>query len=68
MTRRLQALGGWTAAHPWRTAGVIDTTLPPPADNVTPFGRFGNWIPLLLGLMLIIGGIALSRTERYRGT
>jgi len=53
---------------PWRTAGVIDTTLPPPAKNVTPFGHFGNFIPLLLALALVIGAIALSRTERYRGT
>ncbi len=47
---------------------MIDTTLPPPAENVTPFGHFGNWLPLLLSLLLVIGAIALSRTERYRGT
>ena len=64
----IDARGQIVEQLPWRTAGVIDTTLPPRADNVTLFGHLGNWIPLLLGLMLIIGGIALSRTERYRGT
>ena len=64
----IDARGDVVEQLPWRTAGVIDTVLPPPATNVTPFGRFGNWIPLLLALALVIGGIALSRGERYRGT
>lgn len=64
----IDARGEVVEQLPWRTAGVIDTTLPPRADNITPFGKFGNWIPLLLALALVIGGIALSRTERYRGT
>jgi apolipoprotein N-acyltransferase len=64
----IDARGNVLHQLPWRTAGVIDTTLPPPAANVTPFGQFGNLIPLLLALALIIGGIVLSRTERYRGT
>jgi apolipoprotein N-acyltransferase len=64
----IDARGKVVEQLPWRTSGVIDAALPPRAINVTPFGRFGNWIPLLLGLALVIGGIALSRTERYRGT
>ncbi len=64
----IDARGEIVEQLPWRTAGVIDTTLPPRAVNLTPFGKFGNLIPLLLALALIIVGIALSRTERYRGT
>ena len=64
----IDATGEVVEQLPWRTAGVIDTTLPPAATNVTPFGKFGNLISLLLALALVIGGIALSRTERYRGT
>ena len=64
----IDATGAVVEQLPWRTAGVIDTTLPPAATNVTPFGKFGNLISLLLALALVIGGIALSRTERYRGT
>ena len=64
----IDATGEVVEQLPWRTAGVIDTTLPPAATNTTPFAKFGNWIPLLLGLLLVLGAIALSRTERYRGT
>jgi apolipoprotein N-acyltransferase len=64
----IDGTGGIVKQLPWRTAGLIDTTLPPPAENVTPFGHFGNWLPLLLSLLLVIGAIALSRTERYRAT
>ncbi|MEJ7777695.1 MAG: apolipoprotein N-acyltransferase [Sphingomicrobium sp.] len=64
----IDATGAIVEQVPWRTAGVIDTTLPPAATNLTPFGKFGNLIALLLGLALLIGGIALSRAERYRGT
>ena len=37
---------------PWRTAGAIDATLPPPAPP-TVFARLGNLIPLLLGFALV---------------
>jgi apolipoprotein N-acyltransferase len=49
---------------PWRTAGVIDAVIPPAAHSPTPFARFGNVIPLLLGFLLIIGGIVLGRRRR----
>jgi apolipoprotein N-acyltransferase len=44
---------------PWRTAGVIDTTLPSPKPP-TLFARFGNVLPfafaLLLGLLALVAG------------
>ncbi len=52
----------------WRTAGVIDADLPAAAEEPTVFARFGNSIPLLLGALLIIGGIALGGGRRYRRT
>jgi apolipoprotein N-acyltransferase len=51
---------------PWREAGVIDGMLPQPSIEPTPFARFGNWIPLLLGFALLIAGIALGARGRYR--
>ncbi len=35
---------------PWRTAGVIDAVLPAAAVSPPLFARFGNVIPLLLGI------------------
>ena len=49
---------------PWRTAGVIDAVLPPPADSATPFARLGNLLPILLGFALIFAGIVLVRPRR----
>ncbi|HWU93362.1 MAG TPA: apolipoprotein N-acyltransferase, partial [Sphingomicrobium sp.] len=49
---------------PWRTAGAIDAVLPPAANAAPLFARFGNAIPLLLGLLLIAGGIVLGRKRR----
>jgi len=49
---------------PWRTAGVIDAVLPPPANSATPFARLGNFIPLLLGFGFIAAGIAEGRRRR----
>jgi apolipoprotein N-acyltransferase len=51
-------------ALPWRTAGVIDATLPYPLPP-TPFARHGNIIPLSLGFLLLIAAIALDRRRRY---
>ena len=48
----------------WRKAGVIDAVIPPAAPTATPFARFGNVIPVLLGLLLIAGGIVLGRRRR----
>ena len=50
---------------PWQTAGFIDGELPAPLPQ-TFFGRFGNVIPLMLGFLLLIAAIALSRGARYR--
>ena len=67
----VDARGMVVKSLPWRTAGVIDGELPPPAVVPTPFARFGNLIPLLLALAMIIaavahGPIALGGTRRYR--
>ena len=59
----IDAHGHIVASLPWRTAGAIDATLPPPAPP-TLFARLGNVIPLLLAFALLIGGIAMSRTRR----
>ena len=48
----------------WRKAGVIDTVIPPAAPTATPFSRFGNVIPVLMGLLLIAGAIVLGRRRR----
>jgi apolipoprotein N-acyltransferase len=56
--------GNIVKSLPWRTAGVIDSVLPPAANSPPPFARFGNIIPLLLGFALIIGGIVLGRRRR----
>nr|WP_294847348.1 apolipoprotein N-acyltransferase [uncultured Sphingomonas sp.] len=56
----IDADGAVVASIPWRTAGVIDTTLPDPRQP-TLFARLGNVIPVLLGLLFIAGAIALGR-------
>jgi apolipoprotein N-acyltransferase len=56
--------GNLVKSLPWRTAGVIDAVIPPAANSPTPFARFGNVIPLILGFLLIIGGIVLGRRRR----
>ena len=48
----------------WRQAGAIDAVLPPAADAPPLFARFGNIIPLILGLVLIAGAIVLRRKPR----
>ena len=60
----IDARGGLVKSQPWRTAGAIDSVLPPPANSPPPFARFGNIIPLLLGFMLIFGGIVLGSRRR----
>ena len=69
----IDARGVVVASLPWRTGGVIDGVLPPPAVGPTPFARAGNWIPLLLALAMIaaaigLRAIALPEGERYRRT
>jgi apolipoprotein N-acyltransferase len=62
----VDARGHVIQSLPWRTAGVIDSIVPPATTAPTLFARFGNIIPLLLSFLLIAGGIALGRSERYR--
>ena len=59
----VDAHGHIIEALPWRTAGVIDTTLPP-AASPTFFSRFGNIIPLLLGFVVLLSGIVLGVRRR----
>jgi len=60
----VDAYGHIVKALPWRTAGVIDTTIPPAATSPTLFGRYGNLIPILLGFALMFGGIVLGVRRR----
>jgi apolipoprotein N-acyltransferase len=62
----IDAHGQVLKSLPWRQPGVIDAELPPPAASLTPFARYGNIIPILIGFALIIGGIVLGRGRRYR--
>ena len=48
----------------WHQAGAISAVLPAAANAPPLFARFGNAIPLLLGLLLIAGGIVLGRKRR----
>ncbi|MDQ3077654.1 MAG: apolipoprotein N-acyltransferase [Pseudomonadota bacterium] len=64
----IDARGELLASLPWRKAGTIDAFLPPPADGLSPFARWGNIIPLALGFLLLLGAIALGRGARYRQT
>ena len=64
----VDARGELLASLPWREAGVIDAALPPPANRLTLFARFGNIIPLALGFALLLCAIALARRPRYRNT
>ncbi|MEO6198983.1 MAG: apolipoprotein N-acyltransferase [Sphingomicrobium sp.] len=60
----IDARGAVVKELPWRTAGVIDAVLPPHANAPTIFARFGNLLPIALGLLLIAGGIVLGRRRR----
>ena len=64
----IDARGGLVASRPWRTVGVIDGVLPPAALATPLFGRFGNVIPLLLAIAMMIAAIALPMGQRYRPT
>ena len=60
----IDARGNLVKSLPWRTSGAIDAVLPPASLAPPPFARFGNAIPILLGSLLIIGGIAVGRRRR----
>ncbi len=64
----IDARGNVVQSLPLGTAGVIDGVLPPPSGRVTPFGRAGNWIPLILAFLMLTGAIALPKDERYLRT
>jgi apolipoprotein N-acyltransferase len=57
----VDAEGRLVDSLPWRSAGVIEATLPGPKP-ATPFARLGNLLPLLLALLL--AAIAASRKAR----
>jgi apolipoprotein N-acyltransferase len=59
----IDAHGHIVQALPWRTAGVIDATLPSAAPP-TLFARLGDVIPLLLGFIVMLTGIVLGATRR----
>lgn len=52
-------------ALPWRTAGVIDATLPP-AGEPTAFARYGNLLPMLVAFGLLLTAVVLDARRRYR--
>ena len=60
----IDADGRLLKSLPWKTAGRIDTTIPP-ARQPTLFARAGNLIPVLFGFLLLIAGIAVGRSRRY---
>ena len=60
----IDARGNVVKEIPWRQAGFIDAVLPPAADAPPLFARWGNAIPLFLGVLLIAGGIVLGRKRR----
>jgi apolipoprotein N-acyltransferase len=56
----IDANGRLLAALHWRTAGFIETPLPP-AHAPTPFARWGNILPLVLALFFGAIGFACRR-------
>ena len=60
----IDARGNVVKEVAWGHAGAIDAVLPAAANAPPLFARFGNSIPLLLGVLLIAGGIVLSRRRR----
>jgi apolipoprotein N-acyltransferase len=62
----IDAQGELVASLPWRTAGVIDTTLPAPKPP-TLFARFGNILPAAFGLVLLLVGLLQRRGKQARG-
>jgi len=57
----IDARGNLVKSLPWGRAGVIDAVLPPPANQPTLFARWGNFIPILLSLLLAGGGLILGK-------
>jgi apolipoprotein N-acyltransferase len=61
----IDADGRLLSSLPWRTAGIIDTRLPPPKPP-TLFARFGNLLPLLFALLLAALALAVERIAGRR--
>ena len=59
----IDAEGRLLHSLPWQAAGFIDATLPP-AKPPTLFARFGNLLPFLLALLLVIIAVAVRRKAR----
>ncbi|HEX7820866.1 MAG TPA: apolipoprotein N-acyltransferase [Sphingobium sp.] len=59
----IDASGKVTGAIAPGSAAAMDSILPPPASP-TPFARFGNILPMLLAIFLIVSGVALVRIRR----
>lgn len=59
----IDADGRLLQSLPWRRPGAIEAALPAPKP-ATPFARFGNLLPLLFALLLLAGGIAITRKLR----
>ncbi len=64
----IDARGKVVASIPLGRAGVIDSALPQPAVSPTLFARTGNILPVALGFLLIMAGIAVARSRRYSAT
>jgi apolipoprotein N-acyltransferase len=62
----IDARGKLLASLPLGTAGVIDTALPSPSTEPTPFAQLGNWLPIALAFGLLIIAIVLDARRRYR--
>lgn len=61
----IDARGGIIDQIGWRRAGIIWSSIPPAAAAVTPFGRLGNLVPNLIGLLFVAAAIAFARRPRY---
>ena len=61
----IDADGRLLRSLPWRTAGIIDTRLPPPKP-VTLFARLGNLLPLLLAILLAASAMIAQRIAGRR--
>ncbi|MCE7797660.1 apolipoprotein N-acyltransferase [Sphingobium sufflavum] len=59
----IDASGRVTAAMGPHQASALQTVLPPAAP-ATLFARFGNMLPMILALALIVSGVALARVRR----
>ena len=60
----IDAHGRTLASLPRQQPGVINAQLPPATASLTPFARFGNWLPMLLAFGLLITAIVLDARRR----